>query len=119
MLTFKKQKKHVCLVKWRSRIEQAKINKSFTSEDKMDAMNWNVCAVGEGQKYLNNTIRKLAFKAGGRCGYISFSQIAPVDKRLEELGCQFSSQVSDDRIGYASRTLDAIEKRLNQLYVLA
>ena len=114
----KKQKKHVCLVKWRKRIAQAKEDGYFSKQVKDLAGDWNYCAVGEGQSKLAKSIVAKAFVNGGRRGWMSYTQIAPMDLKLETLGGKFSEYVSDNKFYNASRALNAIERRLNKLYVL-
>jgi hypothetical protein len=129
----KKQKEHICLVKWRKRLDAAEKRGRFTEYEENLAGSWDVCAVGEGKQQLNKSIVTKAFIYDSE-----FLMNAPVDRKLLKLGVKFANYVDswefcdpqncecgckDDKVfkknlKNARLTLDKIEKRLNELYVV-
>jgi hypothetical protein len=109
----KKQKQHICLVKWRKRLANAGKRGHFTQREVSFASSWNVCAVGEGKSQLTKANKLVSFKYNS-----DYGQLAPIDKRLETLGIRFVNQVIFNDFKGVARTLNTIEERLNKLYVL-
>jgi hypothetical protein len=117
--TKSKKKQHICLVKWRKRIDNAEkryvknhnfYRVGFTRYECNLASSWKVCAVGEAHQLLPNLVQ---YKFNPY-----FGQAAPTDEILKKLGLKFVNMVNANNFKGARKTLNTIEERLNQLYVL-
>lgn len=89
---------------WGKRIDEAEKRGSFSDQESDDAGNWPTCACGKATADIPRHTESQWHYAG-----------EPKDKRLFELGNEFSHRVSGDDFAGARETLLAIELRAREV----
>jgi hypothetical protein len=107
-----KQKKHICLTKWKHRISDAEKRGEFTKDEAGMAGTWDACAVGEGRSKL-----KKSLAMNDKLFNLDWCY-SPRNYILKELGTNFADAVAENDFKGAKTYLTRIERQLNRLYVL-
>ncbi len=98
---------HVCLTRWRKRIDRAAERGDFTDHEVFMAGNWNACAVGEARHLVSTSIRREYFGP--------YDVDNPTDDTLDNLGSSFAEYVASNQFKKARNCIDRIEKRLDRI----
>ena len=99
---------HVCLNKWRKRVDAAEKRGRFSDSEMNQSLSWKFCAVGEGRFLIPKKARETLFSG------VTVNP-EPIDYKLTMLGSDFPDLVCGNDFKGARKQLDRIEKRLDVL----